>query len=80
VAEAVRLHLVVAHLHHELGTDGRFFELPAAPAVGLREPALGRVLEQRQETPRDVVVACGRAQSAVFSGFTLTTPSREPAR
>ena len=43
VAEAVALHLVVAHLDHELGPDARLLELAAAPAVRLGEvPARGR--------------------------------------
>src|SRR5262249_14759352 len=56
VPEAVRLHLVVAHLDDELGTDRRFLELAAAPAVRLREAPLGGVLEQRQHASRDLVV------------------------
>ena len=45
--EAASLHLVVAHLDDELRPDGCLLELAAAPAVGLREAALGRVLEKR---------------------------------
>ena len=58
--EAVRLHLVVAHLDHELGTDRGLLELAAAPAVRLREAALGRVLQQRDDPLRDLVVLRGR--------------------
>ena len=116
VAEAVRLHLVVAHLDDELGADRRLLELAATPAVWLREAAVGRIPEQRDERASRSRRASparpppsrrsrsrrrrrrGRAassrsdpdatssgaptttQSAVFSGFTLTTPSREPGR
>ena len=56
VPEAVALHLVVAHLDHELGSHCRLLELAAAPAVRLREAPLGRVLEQRQHVLRELVV------------------------
>ncbi len=58
--EAVRLHLVVAHLDDELGPQRRLLELAAAPAVRLGEAALGRVLEQREHALGDLVVARGR--------------------
>ena len=116
VAEAVALHLVVAHLADELGPHGRLLELARPPPVRLREAPLGSLLEQRQETLGDVgVPARGNGRRAdvvelavvavdaeqergdpirprlpaqrrrrrsrrVFSGFTFTTASREPAR
>ncbi len=52
VPEAVRLHLVVAHLDHELRPNRRLLELAAAPAVRLREAALGCVLEERRRASR----------------------------
>ena len=57
VAEAVALHLVVAHLGDELRPHRRLLELAAAPAVRLREAALRRVLEQRLHAREDLVVA-----------------------
>src|SRR6185503_5550077 len=65
VAEPPALHLVVAHLDDDLRPHGRLLELAAAPAVRLREAALGRVLEEGQDDVRDLVVPrgrdCGRA-------------------
>ena len=52
VAEAVALHLVVAHLDDELRPDRRLLELAGAPAVRLGEAPVRRVLDQRQHTLR----------------------------
>ena len=55
VAEAVALHLVVAHLDHQLRPERRLLELARSPPVRLREPPVGCVDEQRQHAPRDVL-------------------------
>src|ERR671911_1507601 len=47
VAEAVALHLVVADLGDELVPERRLLEPLVAPAVGLREAAIARLVEQR---------------------------------
>ena len=57
MAEAVALHLVVAHLRHELRPHRRLLELAAAPPVRLGESPLGRVLQQRLHARQDLVVA-----------------------
>ncbi len=115
VPKAVRLHLVVAHFDDDLGAHGSLLELAATPAVGLGEPPLGGVLEERQDASRNLVVARrGHGSRAdvvdlavlavepeqqggdpvgprlpadadddavrLFSGFTFTTPSRDPGR
>ena len=57
VAEAVALHLVVAHLDDELRLHRRLRELARAPAVRLREAAVRRALQQRPDPLQDLVVA-----------------------
>src|SRR5580765_6116225 len=56
VAEAVALHLVVAHLRDELGPDRRLGQLAGAPPVRLREAAVGCVLQQRLDALEDLIV------------------------
>src|SRR4051794_37333944 len=67
VPEAVALHLVVAHLAHELGSHRRFLELSRPPAVRLREPTLPSALEQREHTLGDLRMAarCDRCRADV---------------
>ena len=59
VAEAVALHLVVAHLRDELVAQRRLLQAVGAPAVRLREAAFGTLVEQRQDERRDLVVVAG---------------------
>ena len=54
VAEAVALHLVVAHLDHELGPDARLLEPAAAPAVRLAGVPARVLLDERQHLRRDL--------------------------
>ncbi len=56
VAEAVALHLVVAHLGDELRADGRLLQLAAPPAVGLGETTVGCVLQQGLDAVEDLLV------------------------
>src|ERR671912_1392017 len=59
VAEAVALHLVVAHLRHELVSERSLLQPYVAPAVGLREAALRALVQERQHPTRDLGVAAG---------------------
>src|SRR6266508_6338753 len=59
VAEAVALHLVVADFDDELRPHRRLLELAAAPAVRLREAALGGALHERLQPLQDLVVPAG---------------------
>src|SRR5688500_2394066 len=56
VPEAVPLDLVVAHLGNELRAQRRLLELARAPAVRLREAAVGGLVEERQDERLDLVV------------------------
>src|SRR5215469_16423155 len=71
VPEAVALDLVVAHLDDELGPQRRLLEAAAAPAVLLREAALGRALEERLDEREDLLLTT-RCDSA---GADVVEPS-----
>ena len=81
MAEPPALHLVVAHLDDDLGPHGRLLELATAPAVRLREAALGRVLEERQDDGRDLVVprGCDRGGADVVE-VAVVAPEAEQER
>src|SRR6266487_6395907 len=54
VAEAVALHLVVAHFGNELRAHRRLLQLSCSPAVRLGEATVWRVLQQRLDAVEDL--------------------------
>ena len=78
--EAVPLHLVVAHLDHELRPHRRLLEAAAPPAVLLGEAALGRPGEQWLHQREDLLLAArgdGARADVVEPPVVLVEPEQE---
>jgi hypothetical protein len=80
VAEPVALHLVVAHLCHELGPERGLLEVAGPPAVGLGEAPLRCVLHQRLDELQDLGVllrAHGRRADVVEFSVLAVEPEEQ---
>src|SRR5205807_5799228 len=82
VAEAVALHLVVAHLDHELRPDGCFLEAARPPAVRLREAARVGAFEQWLHEGQDLGLSagCDRARADVVEPAVLLVETEQERR